>query len=299
VSSTGRTRSRAPAGLFVSSSARQRRTLFRRSRNARRGGLSRVLRFVGLLLIIAGITVLAWTVTVYLWQDPVTAVIAKSSQRALAQQFEARTASPTYATPASRRIALPKIASRYQRAVSRGDSVGRLSIPKLDQDLFVVWGTDSGSLRKGPGIDPRTSMPGRGQLVYVAGHRTTYGAPFADIDDLVTGDVVELEVPYATFTYRVTGRRIVPATYIQALESRGREEIALQACWPRFFATHRIIVYARPIDVDRTRRATQSASEAAPRRDRLDRPPQRLQPSPVRRRARRRGRLRQIEGDHA
>jgi len=60
---------------------------------------------------------------------------------------------------------------------------------------------------------------------------------------------VTVELPYATFEYSVTGRRIVPADFLQALESRGREEVALQACWPRFFASQRIIVYAKPVTV--------------------------------------------------
>ncbi len=60
--------------------------------------------------------------------------------------------------------------------------------------------------------------------------------------------LVALELPYATIEYAVTGRKIVPADYLQALESRGREEVALQACWPRFFASHRIM-YAKPVKV--------------------------------------------------
>jgi sortase (surface protein transpeptidase) len=73
-------------------------------------------------------------------------------------------------------------------------------------------------------------------------------------------------MPYATFTYRVTGRRIVPATFLQALESRGREEIALQACWPRFFASHRIIVYAKPVRAVLPLSETkEDAEEAAPK----------------------------------
>jgi sortase A len=94
-------------------------------------------------------------------------------------------------------------------------------------------------------------MPGEGELVYIAGHRTTYGAPFSDIDDLRPGDQVTLELPYATFTYRIARHRIVRADYIQALNSRGREELALQACWPRFFASHRYIAYALPVSVRR------------------------------------------------
>jgi sortase A len=210
----------------------------------------RLLNRVGLLLIVAGVGTLAWAATVYLWQDPVTAVMAERSQRALEAEFQRLTDSAARVVPTERPVPLATVGRHYQLASERGDAVGRLSIPKLDQDLYVVWGTDTASLKKGPGIDPRTSMPGRGRLVYVAGHRTTYGAPFSDIDELKPGDVVRLRVPYATFTYRVTGRRIVPATYIQALESRGREEIALQACWPRFFASHRIIVYARPVNVE-------------------------------------------------
>lgn len=70
-----------------------------------------------------------------------------------------------------------------------------------------------------------------------------------------------VELPYATFDYAVTGRRIVAASFVQALESRGREELALQACWPRFFASQRIIVYAKPVKV--TPRLSRATSVAA------------------------------------
>ena len=87
-------------------------------------------------------------------------------------------------------------------------------------------------------------MPGQGQLVYIAGHRTTYLAPFSHIDRLRTGDRITLEMPYATFVYRVTGHRIVTADDLSVLRTHGREQVELQACHPRFFATHRYIVYA-------------------------------------------------------
>jgi LPXTG-site transpeptidase (sortase) family protein len=89
-------------------------------------------------------------------------------------------------------------------------------------------------------------MPGEGELVYIAGHRTTYGAPFAHIDRLRPGDRVRLEMPYGTFGYRVTRSVIVPADDIGRLRSQGREQVALQACHPRFSASHRLIVYAVP-----------------------------------------------------
>jgi sortase A len=92
-------------------------------------------------------------------------------------------------------------------------------------------------------------MPGEGHLVYVAGHRTTYSAPFSDIDDLEPGDRIVVELPYGTLEYRVTQHEIVRADELRVLRSRGREVLALQACHPRFFASHRYIVYARPVRV--------------------------------------------------
>jgi sortase A len=131
--------------------------------------------------------------------------------------------------------------------------------------MVVVNGTDAGTLKKGPGRDPRTFMPGEGELVYVAGHRTTYSAPFSDIDDLRAGDRVTVRLPYATFVYRVTGHVVVPANDIARLRSRGREVLALQACHPRFFASHRYIVYASPVElVPRGGRTYRLPREAAP-----------------------------------
>jgi sortase A len=113
----------------------------------------------------------------------------------------------------------------------------------------VVNGTDAGDLRRGPGRHLESSMPGEGQLVYIAGHRTTFGAPFSNIDKLRRGDRVLVELPYATIEYRVTEDRIVDQYELSVLKSRGREELVLQACHPRFFASQRYLVYARPVDV--------------------------------------------------
>ena len=64
-------------------------------------------------------------------------------------------------------------------------------------------------------------MPGEGELIYIAGHRTTYGAPLAHIDRLRKGDAVTLEVPYGKFVYRVTGHVIVPANDVARLQVDG------------------------------------------------------------------------------
>ena len=94
-------------------------------------------------------------------------------------------------------------------------------------------------------------MPGERQLVYIAGHRTTYGAPFGDIDKIRPGDLITASLPYATVTYRVTGHRIVDDNDLSVLKTHHREQLVLQACHPRFFASERYLVYATPISVKR------------------------------------------------
>ena len=109
-------------------------------------------------------------------------------------------------------------------------------------------------------------MPGEGELVYVAGHRTTYGAPFSRIDKLRKGDRVFVELPYGTLEYAITrppdrrGDADSPCS-----KSKGHEQLALQACHPRFFASHRYIAYAKPVAVSPPGRATQTPLEATGR----------------------------------
>jgi sortase A len=93
-------------------------------------------------------------------------------------------------------------------------------------------------------------MPGQNRLVYIAGHRTMYLAPFSHIDAIRPGDPITLEMPYATFRYRAVRHVIVPADDLAVLRSPRHELLALQACNPRFFATQRYIVYARLISVE-------------------------------------------------
>ena len=162
--------------------------------------------------------------------------------------YPVRTIAPhASASEAAREILVE--ARRFRRKEPQGAAIGRLVVPRLGLNMVLVNGTDAATLRKGPGRDLRTYMPGEGELVYVAGHRTTYLAPFARIDELRPGDRVTLRVPYATFDYKVTGHRIVDSHNLSVLRSHHHEVVALQACHPRFFATHRYIVWAKPVRV--------------------------------------------------
>lgn len=207
-------------------------------------------RFLGATFVALGALALVWGFVTWQWGDPLTGAYTRWQQRSLTAEYE-RLASvyrAPPATPAGRpKPDLRRTASRMRQQVRVGQPIGRIKVDGLGLDMVVVNGTDSDTLRKGPGHDPRTFFPGERELVYIAGHRTTFGAPFAHIDRLRPGDRVVLEMPYGRFVYRVRNSVIVPADDIERLRSRGREEIALQACHPRFSARERYIVYARPV----------------------------------------------------
>lgn len=213
--------------------------------------MRRVLRPLGTTLALAGLALLAWAGLTWAWKDPFTTVYTKLEQRELAQayerQVEAFRAPPVLVSAPEAVPNFRPVAKRYRASLESNDAVGRLRVPRLGLDMVVVEGTEAGPLKRGPGRYAKSFLPGEGKLIYVAGHRTTYGAPFARIDRLRPGDRIFLEVPYGTFEYRVTRHRIVEATDLEVLRPGTREVLALQACHPRFFASHRYIAYATPV----------------------------------------------------
>ena len=213
--------------------------------------MRRLARWLGTLMILSGVVTLAWAVLVWRWEDPFTSVYTAYEQRTLAQDLEGRFEAYRGRSGAlvtdSRAVAAE--ARRSRGVTDEGDAIGRIRVPRLGLTMVLVYGTATNTLKRGPGLDPRTFFPGEGRLVYIAGHRTTYSAPFSRIDRLRRGDEIRLEMPYGTFEYHVTRSRIVAATELSVLRSRGREEVALQACHPRFFASHRWLTYGRLVDV--------------------------------------------------
>ena len=202
-----------------------------------------------MLLIAVGVLTLVWVVVVWRWQDPFTALYTHLQQQRLAHAYAQQAAA---FRPASRDLAgvsLNADALAYARELHRGGPVGRITIGRIGLNMVVVQGTDHRSLEKGPGHYVQSGLPGEGRLVYIAGHRTTYLAPFSHIDAIRIGDYIRLQVPYGTFTYRVVRHYVVPDDDVAVLRDTGREVLRLQACHPRFFATHRYIVYARPVEV--------------------------------------------------
>ena len=109
----------------------------------------------------------------------------------------------------------------------------------------MVEGTATEDLRKGPGHYDNTPLPGERGTVAIAGHRTTYGAPFRTIDQLDRGDQITAEMPYGTFTYRVEKTRIVEPTEVSVYRKVGYDRLILSACHPLYSAAQRIVVFAR------------------------------------------------------
>jgi sortase A len=211
-------------------------------------------RIFGSLLIVTGVLTLAWVVLVWRWQDPFTALYTHIQQARLSDTYDKRAAA--FRPRLERANDLASVerqvageARAYGRTLRAGDAVGRLRIARIGLRIVVVQGTDHESLKKGPGHYAGSGLPGEGHLIYVAGHRTTYLAPFAAIDSIRAGDYLTFELPYGTFTYRVTRHYVVADNRVDVLKDQGAELLRLQACHPRFFATHRYLVDAKLVNV--------------------------------------------------
>jgi sortase A len=212
----------------------------------------RALRAFSSVLIVAGAILLADAVATLLWQEPVSAVYAHFQQGALGDQLVQLERAPL--APAEKR-ALEKIpdpkrrlafrARALKRRLTAGDPMGRIVIPAIGVSDVFVQGTGSADLRKGPGHYPATPLPGERGTVAIAGHRTTYGAPFRSVDKLDPGDRIELRMPYARFTYRVERTKIVPPTELSVTDRVAHDRLVLSACHPLYSAAQRIIVFAR------------------------------------------------------
>jgi sortase A len=218
-------------------------------------------RRLGTILAVGGLLVLAYAAAVLFWRDPVTDLYNRYQQNrldsALSAEFEAwdsefpsSRAEPARGVLSAARAATAADARRFLGTLEQGQAFGRLEIPRIDADAVVVHGTRWGAdLSRGPGHYERTTVPGLGKTVGIAGHRTTFGAPFRDIDDLRAGDAITLEMPYATFRYRVFEHEIVDSDDWSVIRTRGFDTIMLSACHPLYSADERWIVYGRLVMV--------------------------------------------------
>ena len=205
----------------------------------------RPLRALASVLIVAGAILLLDAGLTLVWQEPASAVYTHFQQARLGDELEeAEMELPARGGERARRPAFR--ARAFDRTLENGDAVGRLVMPAIGVSEVVVEGTDAGDLRSGPGHYAQTALPGQRGTVAIAGHRTTYGAPFRRVDELESGDRIELRMPYGDFAYRVERTRIVEPTEVSVIERVDHDRLVLTACHPLYSAAQRIVVFARP-----------------------------------------------------
>ena len=186
-----------------------------------------VLRFIASVMIVSGLLLIGDAGMTLAWQEPVSAFLADQEQAQLEKELD---------HPPPRVIA---------RNPLPGDAIGEIQMPTIDKSAFVVEGTDTDDLRKGPGHYPDTPMPGEHGTVAIAGHRTTNGAPFRNVDKLERGDRIVLQLPYGSFVYRVERTQIVEPTALWVTKRVKYDRLVLSACHPLYSAAQRLIVFAR------------------------------------------------------
>ena len=219
----------------------------------RRSRSRRVLRALALILIAIGALAVIDAGVTLVWQEPLSALYATIRQDHLSGDLRSVERAPptplerrTLASLAGERARIAFLAGELQRHAGEGSAVGRIVIPRIGASFVVVKGTNTEDLKSGPGVYPETHFPGIAGTTAIAGHRTTYLAPFRHIDSLGRGNRILLNMPYAHFTYTVIGQRVVAPTDVEAAVAKvGYSRLVLSACTPLFSAAKRLLVYAR------------------------------------------------------
>ena len=218
--------------------------------------MRRFARILSVTLITAGLVILADAGLTVAYKEPLSAFYNSFRQRAADDQLnqlrddflgDSRVLDLGPARDIDKRA--DRLAEIYLDQLKDGKAFGQLKIPSIGIDYTVIEGTGTGDLQKGPGHYPTTGIPGQGRTIGIAGHRTTYGAPFNQIDGIDPGDEITIEMPYADFTYTVTGFKIVDPTEVQIVDDVGRERLVLTACHPLYSAAQRYAVFADLSDV--------------------------------------------------
>jgi sortase A len=211
---------------------------------------------LSIALITAGVVLIAEVAITLAYEEPLSSIYGSIKQGEAADELEQIEAAypatidrDAIAGALSERERIRILAERFAAQAQEGKPIGRIVAPNMDGlNLVVVQGTDAASLQKGPGHYPETPFPGEGGTIGIAGHRTTYLAPFRQIDSMHRGDRVILKMPYGTFVYQVQATTTVKPDEVSIVGDVGYERLVLSACHPLYSAAERFIVFARLID---------------------------------------------------
>jgi sortase A len=183
--------------------------------------LRRLLSGLSVVLVLGGVALVGYPFATNMWQDRI--------QQRLDNQ-----------------IASPELQQAYkERKVETGDSLTRIKIPALGLDTVVVEGITPSALRAGAGHYPQTSLPCEGGNVGIAGHRTTYGRPFGNLDQLKPGDTIELTTPIGGCVYQVSkAPYVVAPTDLGVIDPTGERSLTMTTCHPKGSAAQRLVIRA-------------------------------------------------------
>ncbi len=232
--------------------------------------MHRFLRIISTTLITAGLVILIDVGLTLAWKEPLSSIYgtiqqgkAKDQLEDLKKRFPAADDLAAAASLGSIEKEVEFLAGKFEDEVETGKGIGRIKIDAIDLDVVAVQGTDTASLQKGPGHysesdDAATrrqgdgsAFPGQGETVGIAGHRTTYLAPFRRLDELEQGDELVLEMPYGTFTYELEKTEIVDPSEYEVVRNVDYERLVLTACHPLYSAAQRIVAFGRLTDISR------------------------------------------------
>ena len=183
--------------------------------------LRRTLSGVSVLLLLGGLGLVGYPFATNMWTDRI--------QEKLDDQ-----------------IASPALQQAYkERKIETGDSLTRIKIPALGLDTVVVEGVTPSALRAGAGHYPQTPLPCEQGNVSIAGHRTTYGRPFGNVDQLKPGDTIELTTPVGGCVYQVSRDPwVVAPSELSVIDPTAERSLTLTTCHPKGSAAQRLIIRA-------------------------------------------------------
>jgi sortase A len=217
--------------------------------------MRRVLGGVGRVLVTLG-TLLLLFVAYQLWGTGIYQARAQDDLRHQFEQTVGRQGSPSTTGPGGSTTSVPGTTTTTTlppfTVPNPGKPLGPITIPKIGVDQIVIEGVDVDDLRMGPGHYPGTQLPGHEGNTAIAGHRTTYGAPFGDLDQLAPGDEITLRTAQGTFVYRVTEQRVVDPSEITVLDptpdparpGHALATLTLTTCNPKYSAAQRLVIKA-------------------------------------------------------
>jgi sortase A len=214
----------------------------------------KTLRHLGIALIVIGILIIAYpSYTNFIMKQKETDVLSAwnnqlnlgSTPESNAQETSSSNNTQLTGQPGNT-IQTQTTESQNAQSQPTKNALFKIEIPKINSNWIVYEGTDTSTLKNGPGHYTGTGMPGENGVCLIAGHRTTYGAPFNRVDQLLNGDQIILETKdNKKFVYLVTNKLEVLPNDVSAIKQTNYSSLILSTCTPKFYATRRLLIFAK------------------------------------------------------